>query len=80
MRYWVMYNVLLVSWSLYLLAIHISQKDHWTFQVILFVLWFMLFMRLLRKYSFTFSEACVHLCISFSIVYGGHLVFNASIL
>ncbi|QHE52035.1 hypothetical protein [Pontibacillus sp. HMF3514] len=76
MKYLLLYNGLGVLWSLYLLVIHVSKKDHWSFQAILFCLSFMLFVRLLRKYSFSTGQACTHLIISFAAIYGGHWLFT----
>lgn len=76
MKYWFLYNILSIIWSVYLIIIHISQKDHWLFQALLVVLWMVAILQSADKFSFKKSEILLHSVISFTAITGGHMVFS----
>lgn len=76
MKYVLLYNILIISWSLYLLVIHISNKDHWSFQGILVILWIVLMIPYLKRLSFSKRSIFLHSVICFGVVSGGHVLFS----
>ncbi|KGP92340.1 hypothetical protein N780_00270 [Pontibacillus chungwhensis BH030062] len=75
-KYWFLYNVLFIFWSGYLLVIHISRKDHWMFQAILFGLFLVVITQLLNRYHFSKKESLPHVIASFALITGGHMLYT----
>ncbi|KGX91670.1 hypothetical protein N781_03345 [Pontibacillus halophilus JSM 076056 = DSM 19796] len=76
MKVVLLYNVLLVYWSAFLFVVHLSRKDHFVFQFVLFLLWVVISLHVTKSVTTSKRFALLYSLTSSVIILGGYELFQ----
>ncbi|MBM7552919.1 hypothetical protein JOC33_001817 [Thalassobacillus pellis] len=75
MRTWILYQLLIIWWSSYLIALHLSHKDHELFRGILFLCWAYTGAVIMKKWGADSTRRLLHSFIAGGFVCVGDFLY-----